>query len=128
MPEHKNELCFEFSKYWPYSSLSEDEKTVSASAERQAWEKWFLNRLFGLYLPLCGKRLSTHIRNKCGMNFVHDVRDWIWGYHYESIRSKEIVVQLAPLGLCLEHGTIKRRPGLSDSGCDECVYRCASPS
>ncbi|MFY9329113.1 MAG: class I SAM-dependent methyltransferase [Georgfuchsia sp.] len=104
---------------------------VSASPERQTWAERLYIRLFGWYLLLRGKRLSTHIRNyrnKRGMDFEHDVRDWIGGYPYESIRPDELDALLTPAGFRRERATIKRRSGLFGSGCDEYVYRCASPS
>jgi len=80
---------------------------------------------------LARKRLSTHIRNyrnKRGMDFMHDVRDWIGGYPYESIRPRELDALLHPLGFVRVQASVKRRSGLFGSGCDEYLYRCASPS
>ena len=104
---------------------------VGASPERKAWAERLYVRLFGFYLLLRGKRLSTHIRNyrnKRGMDFLHDVRDWIGGYPYESIRPQELDALLKPLGFRLVRSTVKRRSGLFGSGCDEYLYRCDSPS
>ena len=61
-----------------------------------------------------------------GMNYEHDVHDWLGGYPYESIRPSEVAAELAKLGF--EHVRSKVQPystGLFGSGCDEFVYRRA---
>ena len=65
---------------------------------------------------LRGKRLSTHIANykkKRGMDFYHDVRDWIGGYPYESIAPEELNRLLTPLGFDLvkQFTQRKTKPG-----------------
>jgi 2-polyprenyl-6-hydroxyphenyl methylase/3-demethylubiquinone-9 3-methyltransferase len=106
-------------KHW-YINANEEEK-------RRAEERYV--RLFGAYLLLRGKRLSTHVANykkKRGMDFMHDVKDWLGGYPYESIRPSELQQILAPLGLTPVSVRAKRRSGLFGSGCDEYVYRKSS--
>jgi 2-polyprenyl-6-hydroxyphenyl methylase/3-demethylubiquinone-9 3-methyltransferase len=102
---------------------------VKATPKRRTAAERLYMRLFGIYLLLRGKRLSTHIHNyhnKRGMDFMHDVRDWIGGYPYESIRPRELDALLRPLGFSRIHATVKRRSGLFGSGCDEYLYQCAS--
>jgi len=92
---------------------------------KRAAEAWYI-RLFGAYLLLRGKRMKDHIasyRNKRGMDFLHDVRDWLGGYPYESITPTELDAILAPLGFMCIKRNVKRRSGLFGSGCDEYVYR-----
>jgi 2-polyprenyl-6-hydroxyphenyl methylase/3-demethylubiquinone-9 3-methyltransferase len=87
-------------------------------------ERWYV-RLFGFYMLLRGKRLSTHIRNyqkKRGMDFQHDVRDWMGGYPYQSIRPEELDALVLPQGFKQVKAKVKRRSGLFGSGCDEYVY------
>jgi 2-polyprenyl-6-hydroxyphenyl methylase/3-demethylubiquinone-9 3-methyltransferase len=94
-------------------------------AGKRAAENWYV-RLFGAYLLLRGKRLKDHVasyRNKRGMDFLHDVRDWLGGYPYESISPAELDAILAPLGFTALKRNVKRRSGLFGSGCDEYVYR-----
>lgn len=102
---------------------------VQATPEqKKRAEDWYV-RLFGAYLLLRGKRLSSHIANyrkKRGMDFYHDVRDWIGGYPYESIRPRELHAIVKPLGFELERQTVKRRSGLFGSGNDEYVFRKTS--
>lgn len=99
---------------------------VQATPEqKKRAEDWYV-RLFGIYLLLRGKRLSRHIadyRKKRGMDFYHDVRDWIGGYPYESISPAELHAIVKPLGFELEKQTVKRRSGLFGSGNDEYVFR-----
>ena len=93
--------------------------------QRKRAETWYV-RLFRFYLLLRGQRLSRHIANyrkKRGMDFYHDVRDWIGGYPYESIRPEELHAIVNPLGLELEKQIVKRRSGLFGSGNDEYVFR-----
>jgi len=99
---------------------------VGASPEEQVRAERIYVRLYGLYLLLRGKRLSTHIANynkKRGMDFYHDVRDWIGGYPYESISPRELVALLEPLGFELAKQNVRRRSGLFGSGNDEYLYR-----
>lgn len=99
---------------------------VNASPAEQARAERLYIRLFGFYMLLRGKRLSTHIANykkKRGMDFYHDVRDWIGGYPYESIAPKELNRLLAPLGFDLVKQNVRRRSGLFGSGNDEYLFR-----
>ena len=99
-------------------------------AQKRRAEEWYV-RLFGIYLLLRGQRLSRHIANyrkKRGMDFEHDVRDWIGGYPYESIRPGELHAIVRPLGFEPEKQTVKRRSGLFGSGNDEYVFRRAPSS
>ena len=97
---------------------------VQATPEQQEWAQKLYIRLLGAYILLRGQRLSTHIANyerKRGMNFVHDVRDWIGGYPYESIDPKQLSGIVQPRGFTVLRSTVKRRSGLFGSGNDEYV-------
>lgn len=59
-----------------------------------------------------------------GMDFEHDVHDWLGGYPYESALAPEVDRRLAALGFKAER--VYARPkssGIFGSGCDEYVYR-----
>jgi len=59
-----------------------------------------------------------------GMDFLHDVHDWMGGYPYESIPAPEVEKLLRPLGFARVHGkNTPLRIGLFGSGCDEYLYR-----
>ena len=99
---------------------------IHASPAQRARAERIYIRLFGFYLLLRGKRLSTHIANykkKRGMDFYHDVRDWIGGYPYESISPKELNDLLTPLGFDLVKQHVRKRSGLFGSGNDEYLFR-----
>ena len=99
---------------------------VNASATEQARAERIYIRLFGFYLLLRGKRLSKHIagyKHKRGMDFLHDVRDWIGGYPYESIAPRELARLLTPLGFDLIRQNVRKRSGLFGSGNDEYLFR-----
>jgi SAM-dependent methyltransferase len=100
---------------------------INAAPEQRKRAERLYVRLFGVYMLLRGKRLSTHIANynkrKRGMDFYHDVRDWIGGYPYESIAPRELLRLLAPLDFELVKQNVKRRSGLFGSGNDEYLFR-----
>lgn len=59
-----------------------------------------------------------------GMDFDHDVHDWLGGYPYESALAPEVDSRLTALGFRAER--VFARPkssGIFGSGCDEYVYR-----
>ncbi|MGD9838216.1 MAG: class I SAM-dependent methyltransferase [Afipia sp.] len=59
-----------------------------------------------------------------GMDFEHDVHDWLGGYPYESTLAPDVDRHLTSLGFKAER--IFARPkssGIFGSGCDEYVYR-----
>jgi len=61
-----------------------------------------------------------------GMDFIHDVHDWMGGYPYESIMASEVDELMQRLGFA--HVYSMTRPptiGLFGSGCDEYLYRRA---
>ena len=63
-------------------------------------------------------------RSARGMDFVHDVHDWLGGYPYESILATELGPRLEALGfkpVRVFAGAMTR--GLLGSGCDEYVYK-----
>src|SRR5262245_4939044 len=61
-----------------------------------------------------------------GMDFAHDVHDWMGGYPYESITADEVDRMMRELGFAPERSfTRPMSLGLFGSGCDEYVYRRA---
>jgi 2-polyprenyl-6-hydroxyphenyl methylase/3-demethylubiquinone-9 3-methyltransferase len=60
-----------------------------------------------------------------GMDFEHDVHDWLGGYPYESVTPAAMRAQMAQLGLEPVREFVERRVGVFGSGCDEYVYRRA---
>jgi SAM-dependent methyltransferase len=76
---------------------------------------------------LLGRDFKAHVqlrKEERGMDFEHDVHDWLGGYPYESIAPDEVSVLMGRLGF--EHVRSFTWPGgwaLFGSGCDEYVYR-----
>ena len=105
---------------------------VKASPQQQSRAEEIYIKLFAGYLRLRGKRLSDHLagyEKKRGMDFRHDVRDWIGGYPYESITPRELAKLVEPLGFELVSQNVRKRSGLFGSGNDEYLFRrCAASS
>lgn len=92
--------------------------------------KWFpfiarslYKTLFLIQLLIRGKSISKYIskyQNNRGMNWHHDVVDWLGGYPYESISVKEFKVFSDYLGFETIKVLAKKQVfGLLGSGCDE---------
>ena len=63
-------------------------------------------------------------QSKRGMDFAHDVHDWLGGYPYESISGPEVEARMQRLGFTPVRSTATPTTiGLFGSGCDEYVYR-----
>lgn len=60
-----------------------------------------------------------------GMNFHHDVHDWMGGWPYESISPEQTDKHMSGLGFGCERKFVVGRKtlGIFGSGCDEYVYR-----
>lgn len=80
-----------------------------------------------------GRNPWRHVReyDERGMDWRHDVNDWLGGYPYESATPQQVTDFLATRGYVVQ--TINEHPhvgsGLFGTGCDEYVFRrCASDS
>ena len=69
---------------------------------------------------------TTVAGQKRGMDFVHDVHDWLGGYPYESIDPQTVDDLMCELRFRVNQRWVKNgwreRTGLLGSGCDEYVY------
>lgn len=66
----------------------------------------------------------ANYRSARGMDYYHDVHDWLGGYPYEMTTAPEVDARMAALGFKIER--MFAQPvgsGLLGSGCDEYVYR-----
>ena len=114
----KTRYCGIWTRIKRWYCLADDRKKKQA-------EGWYV-RLFGWYLLLRGKHLKDHIDNyskKRGMDFFHDVKDWLGGYPYESVSPSEIKQLVEPLGFHCVKQNVHRRSGLFGSGCDEYIFK-----
>ncbi len=105
-------------------------------------EKWFYSRyrwvrpwlkypfaFFTLLAQMLRKGKMPHqfvreYKQVRGMNFMHDIDDWLGGYPYESVQHEEIVKYMRERGFVLEKSFNTKRPiGVFGSGCGEWVFR-----
>ena len=105
---------------------------AAASAKRQEFARRIYIRLFKMRLLISGGNFAAYVekyRSNRGMNFYHDVHDWMGGYPYESISSREIDKFMTSTGFQALRLFLSNRPkilgrsvGFFGSGCDEYVY------
>jgi 2-polyprenyl-6-hydroxyphenyl methylase/3-demethylubiquinone-9 3-methyltransferase len=101
-----------------------------ASARAQSVADRLYISLFALALSMTGRSFDEYVQSYgCrGMDYHHDVKDWLGGYPYESISVKEVDDLMTELGLQRRRVFARRGRflgrclGLFDSGCDEFVY------
>jgi 2-polyprenyl-3-methyl-5-hydroxy-6-metoxy-1,4-benzoquinol methylase len=79
-------------------------------------------------LLLTGKSFNAYVasykNNLRAMDFEHNVRDWLGGYPYESIRRDDVIDFVSKLSFECAHMNCERQSiGLFGSGCDEFVFR-----
>ena len=103
-----------------------------ASEQSQRLARAIYITCFKLGLLATGRSFSRHVENyrtNRGMDFYHDVHDWMGGWPYESISSSEVEKLMSSLGLIHERSFVSegrisgRNFGLFGSGCDEYVYQ-----
>ena len=108
---------------------------AKASPASQAHARAVYVALFRLGLRVTGRRFAHYVANyreRRGMDFHHDVHDWMGGWPYESILPREVALLMNELGFvrvrefCARGLLGGRRVGLFGSGCDEYVYRRVS--
>jgi SAM-dependent methyltransferase len=98
----------------------------NAPESAQRWIRGLYVMAFRLGLLLRLQSFEEYVaryRSVRGMDFYHDVHDWLGGYPYETATSWQVARKLAELGFDLV--TEITRPtslGLLGAGCDEYVY------
>jgi 2-polyprenyl-3-methyl-5-hydroxy-6-metoxy-1,4-benzoquinol methylase len=116
---HRTRMCdlWRWEKRW-YSS---------ASSQAQNLARKVYISLLQLRFRLTRGDFHSYVANYKslrGMDFAHDVHDWMGGYPYESISAPDVEILMQQLGF--EHVRSFTTPvtiGLFGSGCDEYVYR-----
>ena len=86
--------------------------------------------LYKLASRVIGRNFQQHVaeyQSNRGMDFAHDVHDWMGGWPYESITPAQTAQALSALGFTPVRSFLdtRGRLGLLGSGCDEYVYRKA---
>jgi SAM-dependent methyltransferase len=83
--------------------------------------------IFKLSILATGKKSRDHVTDTAlsrGMDFYHDVHDWLGGYPYETALASEVEGKLLSLGFQAERVFAKPlQTGFFTSGCNEYVYR-----
>jgi SAM-dependent methyltransferase len=100
---------------------------ASASASKQRAARAVYRFLFRLAMGLQGRSFASYVanyRSNRGMDFEHDVHDWMGGWPYESITPQQVHDFMTPLGFTRRAQFVesKIQMGLAGSGCDEYVY------
>jgi 2-polyprenyl-6-hydroxyphenyl methylase/3-demethylubiquinone-9 3-methyltransferase len=100
----------------------------SASPGAQRLAQSLYTGLFKAALAATGRSFAAYAAKKKterGMDFAHDVRDWLGGYPYETIAPEEVERLMRELNFSevRRFARKKRELGLFGSGCDEYVYR-----
>ena len=119
---HRTRMCgfWRWEKRW-YAG-------ASPAAQRRA--RGVYASLLRLRFRLTGGDFGSYVanyRSKRGMDFVHDVHDWMGGYPYESISAPEVDALMQRLGFARLHGMATPTTiGFFGSGCDEYLYRRTS--
>jgi 2-polyprenyl-6-hydroxyphenyl methylase/3-demethylubiquinone-9 3-methyltransferase len=105
---------------------------ASASSTAQARARNAYVVLFRISMRIMGRSFTDYVssyRGNRGMNFYHDVHDWMGGWPYESILPQEVEGLMGRLGfdpirvVAYKGRLLGRHSGLFGSGCDEYVYR-----
>jgi SAM-dependent methyltransferase len=115
----KTALCW----FWTLEKRWYCRTSQAAQARARALYATMLRTAFAL----TRRNFRDYVSNYCskrGMDFAHDMHDWLGGYPYESIKPAEVDKLLTQNGFrqiqARLHGN---RIGLFGSGCDEYVYR-----
>lgn len=105
---------------------------AKAAASAQARAQAIHIALFKLGLLVTGRSFGRYMadyRSNRGMDFNHDVHDWLGGWPYESILPVEADSLMGGLGFAAERvfarsgSFLGRELGCFGSGCDEFVYK-----
>jgi len=104
-------------KRW-YSKASPGAQKLAQSAYISAYRLARSVRGKGSY-----QDFVANYRSNRGMDFAHDVHDWLGGYPYESASAREVESRLSALGFSARKVSARGRSlGVFGSGCDEYVY------
>lgn len=83
--------------------------------------------LFRTAFLLTGRHYSRYVagyRSKRGMDFHHDVHDWLGGWPYQSMSANEVEQLMRSMGFTPQRviGTDRTTLGMFGAGCNEYVY------
>lgn len=107
---------------------------AQASERGQAFARTLFLGLFRLAFLVTRQSYSAYVANyksARGMEFHHDVHDWLGGWPYESITPEDAQALMAECGLRLvaDFALHRTKTGVLGSGCDEYVFaRAEAPA
>jgi 2-polyprenyl-3-methyl-5-hydroxy-6-metoxy-1,4-benzoquinol methylase len=126
----KGLLCIALYRKTPFCRLWRAEKWIYTNTPRwlQALIRSLFKGAFVLGLLVTGQSPSKYFseyKTARGMDWHHDVHDWLGGYPYESVTPEELSNFLDERGFAIERCFAKRAVafGLFGSHCDEFVAR-----
>lgn len=97
-----------------------------AAAPAQTRARALFVNLLRTGFVVSGRDFASYVSNYSGnrgMDFAHDVHDWLGGYPYESAGPTEVAALLTKLGFAEMRAKLHRASvGLFGSGCNEYVY------
>jgi SAM-dependent methyltransferase len=100
---------------------------TQASPAAQRWARGVYTAALRAACLVTGRSYAAYTaeyRSNRGMDFHHDLHDWMGGYPYESITPGEVEAVMARLHLQPVRRVVQPYSlGLFGSGCDEYVYR-----
>jgi 2-polyprenyl-3-methyl-5-hydroxy-6-metoxy-1,4-benzoquinol methylase len=100
---------------------------VGASPEAQRRARSIYVALFRLAFVLKRRDFGSYVatyQSRRGMDFIHDLHDWMGGNPYESILSSDVDALMGQLGFTRVDGVTRPLTiGIFGSGCDEYLYR-----
>jgi SAM-dependent methyltransferase len=115
---HRTRMCHFWTREKRWYSRSSPRLQKFAQAIYIALMRW--------HFLVAGKDFASFVTGygTCrGMDFRHDVHDWLGGYPYESISPEDVGHLMGELGFsCVRSFILSPRIGLLGSGCDEYVY------
>ena len=122
-------LCVALYGWTPFCRLWALEKRFYARATpdtQRALRRWYVLGMRGAFFA-ARRDFASYVGGykTRGMDFEHDVHDWLGGYPYESITPAAMRALLRELRFAPLREFVQRRVGVFGSGCDEYVYRRA---
>lgn len=98
---------------------------AGAGPKAQKIFRSFYIALFRLAKGWTFKRYVNNYKTNRGMDYYHDVHDWLGGWPYESVSPARLDRFLTPLGLKQVQKFVHKGvpTGVFGSGCDEYLYR-----
>jgi SAM-dependent methyltransferase len=118
-----------YRKTWmcPFWTIEKRWYSGAGTSKQRIAQKIYIS-LFKLGLFATGRRFENYVSayNARGMDYYHDVHDWLGGYPYQSTLPETVETLMRDLGLFRVRSFLvspkRKPPGVFGTGCDEYVY------